>query len=243
MDSYYISSTRRQNKVSIFAPFNLDSECLKVLIESDPQLTVIDTAGTGPELLGKVSRNKPDLVLIYVPDGEDEKIDLISDLFQLLPQIKVVILSSPNNLFDQPAALKLGVTGIVGTGQNMKVLLRAIRQVSEGEIWLNQKLIAELLDGNFYAGNDKSKGKRFYRGNELTNRELEVVEMVCQGMNNKIISSRLNISTATVRHHLGSIYGKLDIDDRVNLAIYAFRQKIVQPPLNLGHSEPVRLSP
>jgi two-component system, NarL family, response regulator DegU len=242
MDSYYKNTARRQSKVAIFAPFNLDSDCLKVVIESDPKLSVIDTAVTSSELLEKVSRNKPDVVLIHVPDEEGKNIDLISDLFKLLPQIKVVILSSPNSLLDQPAALKLGVTGIVGTGQNVKVLIRAIRQVSEGEIWLNQKLIAELLDGNFYGNNDKSKNRRFYRANDLTNRELEVVEMVCQGMNNKIISSQLNISTATVRHHLGSIYGKLNIDDRVNLAIYAFRQKIVQPTVDHGHSDPVRLS-
>src|SRR5688500_16827853 len=106
MDTYYKNTIHKQYKVSIFAPFNLDSDCLKVMIESDPKLSVIDNAGTSAELLEKVLRNMPDVVLIYVPDDEGANIDLISDLFKFLPQIKVVILSSPNSLLDQPAALK-----------------------------------------------------------------------------------------------------------------------------------------
>lgn len=230
MDTFFDNISRKRTKVTILTTYNLVNDSLRVLLESDRELNVIDIASTNTELLEKVSRNKPDVVLICLMDSEGKDIDVITDLFSVAPQTKVVILSSPNSLLDQPAALKLGVTGIVGTNQNVKVLIRAIRQVSEGEVWLNQKLIAQLLGGNFYVGNGKSEIKGFYKVDDLTTRELEVVEKVGLGMNNKEISKKLYISEATVRHHLSSIYSKLNIEDRLNLAIYAYRQGIVQPP-------------
>ena len=101
-------------------------------------------------------------------------------------------------------------------------------------MWLNQKLLTQLLDNSFNTNVGKSKNK-FVKGNELTNRELEVIEMIALGMNNKIISKKMFISEATVRHHLSSIYGKLNVEDRLNLAIYAYQQRIVQPSLAISN--------
>ena len=129
---------------------------------------------------------------------------------------------------DQTAALKLGVTGIVSANRSPRVLIRAIKQVSEGGVWLNQKIIAQLLDNNNGLDNEKAKRNGFFKDNDLTSRELEVIEMIAQGMNNKDISNKLFISEATVRHHLSSIYSKLNVDDRLNLAIYAFQNGIAQ---------------
>jgi two-component system response regulator DegU len=230
MDRFYNNLRHQRTKVTILATLGLVRDYLKVLLESERELSVLDIAESKQELLEKISQNNPSVVLICLMDNEGNDLDLVTDLFRVAPQSKIVILSSPNSLLDQPAALKLGVTGIVGTNQPFRVLIRAIRQVSEGEIWLNQKLIAQLLGGSFYAGNDKSKTSAFYKVDNLTNREMEVISMVGLGMSNKEISKNLFISTATVRHHLSSIYGKLNIEDRLNLAIYAYREKIVQPP-------------
>lgn len=226
MNAFFSNPSRRKTSVTILATYNLVRNYLQLLLASDRELNVIDTVGTTEELLQKVSQNKPDVVLICLMDNENKTIEVMPDLLEAAPQTKVVVLSSPDSLLDQPAALKLGVSGIVGTNQNIKVLVRAIRQVAEGEVWINQKLIAQLLGGG---SNGNSKHKDFYADDDLTKRELEVVGMIGQGMKNKDISSKLYISEATVRHHLSSIYSKLNIDDRLNLAIYAYQQRIVQP--------------
>ncbi len=229
MDTFF-NSSHRKTKITILATYNLVRHSLQVLLDNDRELSVLDVAGTTSELLEKVSSRNPDVVLIFLMENEGKNIEVLTGLRKIAPQVKVVILSSPNSLLDQPAALKLGVTGIVGTHQSARALIRVIRQVAEGEVWLNQKLLAQLLDNSFGTTvGGKSKNKGFFNGDDLTNRELEVVGMIGLGMNNKDISKKMFISEATVRHHLSSIYGKLNVEDRLNLAIYAYQQQIVQP--------------
>ncbi len=231
MNPLFNNVSHKKTKVTILSTYKLVGDCLKVLLDSDRELRVSEIVGTNSELIQRVSQNAPDVILICLMDDEGKNIDVIADLFLAAPQTKIVILTTPNSLLDQPQALKLGVAGIVGTNQNFRTLIRAIRQVSEGEVWLNQKLIAQLIGGSFYAMNGKSKTSELYKTDDLTNREREVVELVGRGMNNKHISKNLYISEATVRHHLSSIYSKLYIEDRLNLAIFAFQQGIVQPPV------------
>jgi len=229
MDAFFNNNSRRKTKITILATYSLVRHSLQMLLDDDRELSVLDVAGTTSELLEKVFHNNPDVVLLLLMENEGKNIQVLTDLRKIAPQIKVVILSSSNSLLDQPAALKLGVTGIVGTHQSARSLIRVIRQVAEGEVWLNQKLLTQLLDNGFNTVGSKPKNKGFGRGDDLTNRELEVVEMIGLGMNNKVISEKMFISEATVRHHLSSIYGKLNVEDRLNLAIYAHQRQIVRP--------------
>ncbi len=228
MDIFINNISNRKTKVIVLATYALVRSSLQLLLETDRELRVVDVAGTTLELIEKVSHNKPDVVLICLMENEGKNIDLITDLFKVAPKTKAVLLSSPNSLLNQPSALKLGVAGIVGTNQSPRILIRAIRQVSEGEVWLNHKVIAQLLGNSFNStGNGKYKNKGLLRGGDITKRELEVVRMIGLGLNNKEISKKLCIGEATVRHHLSSIYSKLNIEDRLNLAIYAYQQGIV----------------
>jgi DNA-binding NarL/FixJ family response regulator len=234
MDTFINNITHRKTKVSVLATYALVRSSLQLLLESDRELTVLDVAGTALELINKVSHNKPDVVLICLMQNEGKNIDLIADLLKVAPQTKAVILSSPNSLLNQPSALKIGVAGIVGTNQSTRVLIRAIRQVSEGEVWLNHKVIAQLLDNSFNStSKSKYKNKGLLKGDDLTKRELEVITLIGLGLNNKDISRKLYIGEATVRHHLSSIYSKLNIKDRLNLAIYAYQQGIVSSQVSV----------
>jgi len=234
MDTFINNISHRKTKVSVLATYALVRSSLQLLLECDKELTVLDVAGTAPELIKKVFHNKPNVILICLMENEGKNIGLMIDLLEVAPNIKTVILSSPNSLLDQPLALKLGVTGIVGTNQSPRILTRAIRQVSEGEVWLNHKVIAQLLDNNFnLTTNGKYKSKGHLRGDDLTKRELEVITMIGLGLNNKEISKKLYIGEATVRHHLSSIYSKLNIKDRLNLAIYAYQQGIASSQVSI----------
>ncbi len=234
MDTFINNISHRKTRVSVLATYALVRSSLQLLLESDKELTIIDVAGTTSELIEKVFHNKPDVVLICLMENEGKNINLIAGLFKVAPKTKVIILSSPNSLLDQPSALKLGVTGIIGTNQSTRILIRAIKQVSEGEVWLNHKVIAQLLDKSFDStSNSKYKNKGLLRGDDLTKRELEVITMIGLGLNNKEISKKLYIGEATVRHHLSSIYSKLHIEDRLNLAIYAHQQGIISSQVSV----------
>lgn len=222
---------RKSTRVAIFATYRLVGDLLQTILQNSREISEIKVAVTKSELLQLVSQNSPDVVLLCLLEKEGTNVGVITDLLGINPEIRVVILSTPDSLLDQPVSLRLGASGIVGTDQNARVLIRAIEQVSRGEVWLNQKLIKQLVSARFNTENGKPNANGLAGLDALTERELEVVAMVGRGMNNKEVAKHLDISEATVRHHLSSIYGKLGVEDRLNLAIYAYRHGIVQPDI------------
>lgn len=229
-------NSRKSINVILFTGYKLVRDHLSFLLESKSEINIQDFASTPDELMQMVEKSKPDVVLFCIMDTEVENIEILPKMFESSPQTKALILSTLNGDLDQTKVLKLGATGIVGAYQKEEVLIRAIRQVSEGEVCLNQKLIAQLLgngnmqqaESNGHNGNGKDKHGVNYGIDPLTNRELEVIETISGGLNNKEISKKLFISEATVRHHLSSIYSKLNIGDRLNLVIYAYQNNIIK---------------
>ena len=227
MESLNSTNGRRPIKISILTSLELVSAYLKALLESDKALKVVNVAEDYDTLLETAAKNPPDIALLCLLDEEGHQIGFIADLVKSAPGVKVIVLSSPNSNLDQPASLKLGVRGIVGANQNIRVLRRAIQQVFEGEVWLNQRLMDQLLNGSSPKANSNGS-HRGSRVHQLTKREIEIIEHVGYGSTNKAIAKSLGLSEATVRHHLSSIYSKLHLEDRLNLAIFAYQTGIVK---------------
>lgn len=217
---------KRPITISVLASLKLVRDYLRALLESDNSINIVNVAEDHETLLKAAAENPPDIVLLCLLDDEGHHISFIADLAKKAPGVKIIVLSSPNSNLDQPASLKLGVRGIVGANQNIRVLKRAIQQVFEGEVWLNQRLMDQLLNGSSGNGSGSRRGSRVH---ELTKREVEIIERVGYGMNNKAIAAKLKITEATVRHHLSSIYSKLNVEDRLNLAIFAYQTGLVKP--------------
>ncbi len=227
MEYSHSSNGKRPIKISILASLELVSELIKALLESDKSLKVVGVAEDYNQLLESSAANPPDIALVCLLEDEGGQVGFVSDLVKQIPDVKVIVLSSPNSVLDQPAALKLGVRGIVGANQNIRVLKRAIQQVFEGGVWLNQRLMDQLLNGSApkNGSNGSHNGSRVH---DLTKREIEIIQLVGCGSTNRGIAESLVISEATVRHHLSSIYSKLHVEDRLNLAIFAYQTGIVK---------------
>lgn len=229
-------SSRKAINVILFTAFKLIRSNLSLLLESKSEINIQDFASTPDELIQKVKKLKPDVVLFCIMNNEVENVEVMPQMFEASPDTKALILSTLNGKLDQTKVLKLGATGIVGAHQKQEVLIRAIRQVAEGEVCLNQQLIAQLLgngvktENGSNGHNTNGKHRGIYENDPLTNRELEVIEVIATGLTNKEISKELYISEATVRHHLSSIYSKLHLEDRLNLVIYAYQNNIVKTP-------------
>ena len=227
MDNSYARNGKKPITISVLASLKLVSDYLKALLETDASIKIVNVSEDPETLLQTTSGNPPDIALLCLMEDEGHQISFVSELIAKAPEMKIIVLSSPNSKLDQPASLKLGVRGIVGANQNIRVLKRAIEQVFEGEVWLNQRLMDQLLNGSASSnGNGSHRGSRVH---ELTKREVEIIKLVGVGMNNKAIAKELEISEATVRHHLSSIYSKLHVEDRLNLAIFAYQTGVVMP--------------
>lgn len=219
----------RKIKVSIFCNCRLLRQSLIIQINNERGMKVLSTVDDDSSLIESALCDFPDVVVLCLLDGEGEMINLVGELRNAVPETKVVVLAAPKSMLDQTQAIRLGVAGIVSTDLDSHVLMRAIWQVAEGDVWFNQKLLSNLLADKYGSSQNKTKKCGFFRNDELTSREMEVVAMIGQGLNNRDIAAQMCISEATVQRHLSTIYSKLQIEDRLNLAIYAYRKKLLVP--------------
>jgi two-component system NarL family response regulator len=136
---------------------------------------------------------------------------------------KILLLSDRPSESDGLLALKSGVKGYCGIVIKPLLLKKAVEKVHSGELWINRKLMARLIEEFARLSERPSKRDSFTRQNSilssLTRREAEVALLVADGARNKEISSRLAISEKTVKAHLTTIFGKLGVSDRLSLAL------------------------
>jgi DNA-binding NarL/FixJ family response regulator len=103
----------------------------------------------------------------------------------------------------------------VDLDQSPATLFRAIERVHAGDVWMERRLMAALLSGH-------GAGTHGPQLDSLTPREREVVRLISEGLKNKQIAQRLSVTDVTVRHHLTSVFSKLDVADRLSLVVFAF---------------------
>ena len=217
-------------RISIVANPQLVRESLSVLIGSIKDFKVVSTIGFESDRTESNKLEDSDVAVVYLETGDP--VEIISEIRANYPKMKIVAITDGDDLDGSTKALKFGAVGIVQSLQGSNLLFEAIRQAFKGETWLNQRLLSNLLqNGHISKGsktNGKTNGKIGPANDALTPREIEVVSMIGKGLKSKVIAKGLAISEATVRHHLSSIYGKLGVDDRLNLIIYAYENGLVR---------------
>lgn len=230
MLSPYLNGSHRKIAVTVLTKFSLNFSCLRILLKAKSRsINTVNFVGSSEELLKLVSKSSTSIILICMTEeSEAEFVKVIPELLAIAPESKILVLLPPTGSGDQTELLKLGISGIVGAEQREEVLIRAVQQVSEGGVWLSQKIIAQLLSNGDKPKLNGSNNRSSLGNDSLTARELEVIKEIGKGFSNKEISDKLFISEATVRHHLSSIYGKLQVEDRLNLVIYAFQNEIIK---------------
>ena len=165
--------------------------------------------------------HRPDVLVLGMHDGT--ALTDIRGITEACPETSVLLLTSDQPLVHE-RALEFGVRGVLALEQPAAMLVKAIEKVQAGEIWLDRVRTAGLLQSVARARRDPEQEQIA----SLTRREFEIVQLVGEGMRNGQIAERLFISPATVRNHITSILDKLDLSDRFDLAVYAFRHGIVR---------------
>jgi two-component system, NarL family, nitrate/nitrite response regulator NarL len=201
---------------------------LRMLIESQPEMKVVGKAGNRAEALALAASQKPNLVLLDIDLGTESGLDFLPDLRKTVPEARVLVLTGVTDLEIHRRAARLGASGLVLKEQAAEVLLKAMRKVSEGEVWLDRSMMSSLL--NEMTQTDKKLDPDQEKISALTARELEVIGLIAEGLKNKQIAERLFISETTVTHHLSSTFSKLGVSDRLELVIYAFAHSLAQIP-------------
>jgi DNA-binding NarL/FixJ family response regulator len=208
---------------------------LRLLIESKPQVEVIGEASSYSQALSVISQNSPNVILLDHEHGGDCSIETIPNLLFAAKNARVLVFTGEWNPEAHYQAFGLGAMGLVFKTDSPDVLIKAIEKVHCGEAWIESvtmaRLLKEMWQGKVIKTGDKDQPKQDRRNvHKLTVREREVVALIGERLQNKQIADRLFVCEATVRHHLTSIYDKLNIKNRIELALYAYQHGLAKQP-------------
>ena len=176
------------------------------------------------DTLTKVRELSPDLVLldpVIFPENLTESVSGIGDCSS---RIRVVVIEDKSDrAIDQMVLFRSGVHGFFADDISDALLVKAVYAVCNGETWIPRTLISELIADLANKSGPNSRESMLVKNESiahLTPRELEVAQMIHLGGNNKLIARELDISERTVKAHLSAIFRKLDIENRLHLALF-----------------------
>lgn len=224
-----LPATEEAIRVVIVGGHALARAGLKSIFASREGIGVVGEAGSKSDALGLVEREQPDIILLDLDMGEGGGLELIPNLLEMCPNAKLIALTGIQDKQMYRKAVRLGAVGLMHKDQTPAMLIKAVERVHAGEAWLDRCLTATVL-GEISRGGPRESNPEAARIASLTDREREVVSAVGAGLKNKQIAEMLFISEVTVRHHLTSIYSKLDVSNRLELIIYAYRHGLAQLP-------------
>jgi len=192
------------------------------LLNEDSRLEVVGQALEGQDAVTQAAKLKPDVVLMDLKMPGVDGIEATRQITEADPNIKVLILTTFETDSNVIQALKAGASGYVLKDSAADAIASSVVAVMSGERVMASAVanrVLEMLTG-------ATTPKEFYDG--LTNREIEILKLLANGMANKQIAYRLKISEKTVRNHVSNMYEKLGIYDRSQAVLYAVRKGLVE---------------
>jgi two-component system, NarL family, nitrate/nitrite response regulator NarL len=192
---------------------------------------VVGDASNKADALALVQREQPDIILLNIGDNSGAgSLEIIPELLTVSEDSRLLLLMGEQNAEIQHQAVCSGALGVITIDKSPDVMIKAIQRIHAGEVWLDRSMTASVLSSLSPAGRAKKENPEEGKIKSLTGRELEVIKLVGEGLKNKAIGEKLFISEITVHHHLTAIYSKLDLTDRLELIIYAYRNGLAQLP-------------
>ncbi|CAI8855143.1 MULTISPECIES: response regulator [Bacillus] len=198
---------------------------LAFFLSMQEDLELVGEANNGKEALKKVGEAQPDIVLMDLYMPEMDGIEATSCIKKEYPNVKVLVLTSFSDQAHVLPALKAGASGYILKDVEPDQLVEAIRSAYKGNIQLHPDIASALLSQTL-PQEEKQESSNIHV-DVLTARENEVLQLLAKGMSNKEIASVLVITEKTVKAHVSSILGKLNLSDRTQAALYAVKNGIV----------------
>ena len=193
---------------------------LRAVLDERPDLVVAGEAVDGLEAIELAQELMPDVILMDVHMPHCNGIEATRRILQKLPHVKIIMLTISDDDQDLFEAVKSGAHGYILKRQEPEQLYQAIENVRSGEPALSPQLVALIL------AEFQRPDRHGPLQPELSERELDVLQLLVEGLSNREIGERLFITGHTVKLHLHNILEKLHLENRVQAAVYAVRQGI-----------------
>lgn len=192
---------------------------LRAIFQNVPDIEVIGEASTGEGAVQQATSYKPDVILMDIQMDDMNGIEATRHILKNLPDTRIIMLTMLEDSESLFAAMSAGATGYVLKGADKAEVLKTIRAVMNGEVLFGQGIAARIT--NFFQNMANVKVMQNTQFEDLTERELDVLNLIAQGLNNHEIAEDLHIASKTVSNHISNIFNKLQVADRAQAIIKA----------------------
>ena len=199
---------------------------LQMVLEAEDGIEVVGEAGDGQEAIQRAEEAMPDVVLMDVRMPKRSGIEATSALKELLPNVKILMLTISDEEVDLYEAIKAGASGYLLKEISIEEVANAVRAVEAGQSLISPSMASKLLT-EFATMVKKTDDRQPINPPRLTERELQVLKLVAQGFNNRDIAKDLFISENTVKNHVRNILEKLHLHSRMEAVVYAVRERLL----------------
>lgn len=191
---------------------------LNFLIGLEPDLVVCGEADSRPAALDQIAKLQPDVAVVDLALKNSSGLELVKDLRARFPKVKVLVFSMHDEPIYAERVLKAGAHGYVTKEEGAEKAIEAIRQLLKGKAYLTGRLAERMLETMTGFAKSKEAGTV----ESLSDRELEVLELIGRGLGSAEIAQRLKLSIKTIESHREHIKAKLGLQRATELAQYAF---------------------
>ena len=189
---------------------------LKILLEANPNITVLASGSNGKEAISLYHRHQPDILLMDIRMEEMDGLTASEQILQEYPDAKILLLTTFSDDEYIIKALLLGAKGYL-LKQDYATIVPALEAVASGQTVFGNEIISRIPSLM------QQKESFDYHSLDINDRELEIIRLIAEGLSNKEIASALFLSEGTVRNYLSSILDKLHLRDRTQVAVFYYR--------------------
>lgn len=197
---------------------------LVMVLESEDGIEVVAEAEDGEDAIAKAAEAAPDVILMDVRMPKMSGIDATRAIADVVPAAKILMLTVSDEEEDLYEAVKAGATGYLLKEISIEEVANAIRAVITGQSLISPSMASKLLSE---FNNLAKAAQQKVLAPKLTDRELQVLKLVAQGLSNREVAEQLYISENTVKNHVRNILEKLHLHSRMEAVVYAVREKLL----------------
>lgn len=199
---------------------------LTAFLATAPDIEVMAVAASGAEAVDAAQRHAPDVVLLDLFMPDQPAVDTVRQIKKASPRSQIIVVTSHEGDEHVVPVTQAGAISYILKDTTPEYLVLAVRKAAAGEGTLSPRIAKALMTVVTQARSQEVKADQYHE--ELSEREMEVLHCIAEGLSNMKIAERLKISEKTVKSHVGNILSKLYLNDRTQVAVYAWREGIVK---------------
>jgi two-component system nitrate/nitrite response regulator NarL len=201
---------------------------ISVLLSTEIGYRLVGEATDGDEAIMMARDLRPDVLLLDLNMPRKHGLEALRELSEEVPRMHTVVLTVSIEKRQIVEALQLGARGVVMKIDAKRLLAESIRTVMEGRYWVNDRALSDVAEIIALMGGVQDLSRERPKLSLLSAKEMQIVGYIVEGRTNKDIASTLQTSEQVVKNHLGKIFDKLGVFNRLELALYAIDNHMVE---------------